>query len=46
MYDGKDVNNLPPGPYQLTPGVAYDDYAEEPGASLLSDVAAARLQRL
>ena len=30
MYDGKDVNNLPPGPYQLTPGVAYDDYAESP----------------
>jgi phospholipase C len=22
MYDGKDVNNLPPGPYQLTPGGA------------------------
>jgi phospholipase C len=30
MYAGKDVNNLPPGPYQLTPGVAYDDYAESP----------------
>jgi phospholipase C len=30
MYDGKDVNNLPPGPYQLTPGVGYDDYAESP----------------
>ena len=29
-YDGKDVNNLPPGPYQLTPGVGYDDYAESP----------------
>ena len=29
-YDGKDVNHLPPGPYQLTPGVAYDDYAESP----------------
>jgi len=29
-YDGKDVFNLPPGPYQLTPGVAYDDYAESP----------------
>src|SRR5271166_5334033 len=29
MYDGKDVNHLPPGPYQLTPGVAYDDYAED-----------------
>jgi len=29
-YAGKDVNNLPPGPYQLTPGVAYDDYAESP----------------
>ncbi len=30
MYDGRDVNHLPPGPYQLTPGVAYDDYAENP----------------
>ena len=30
MYNGKDVNNLPPGPYQLTPGVGYDDYAESP----------------
>jgi len=30
IYNGKDVNNLPPGPYQLTPGVAYDDYAESP----------------
>jgi phospholipase C len=30
IYDGKDVNHLPPGPYQLTPGVAYDDYAEDP----------------
>jgi phospholipase C len=30
MYAGHDVNNLPPGPYQLTPGVAYDDYAESP----------------
>ena len=29
-YAGKDVNNLPPGPYQLTPGVSYDDYAESP----------------
>jgi phospholipase C len=29
-YAGKDVNNLPAGPYQLTPGVAYDDYAESP----------------
>jgi phospholipase C len=29
-YNGKDVNSLPPGPYQLTPGVAYDDYAESP----------------
>jgi phospholipase C len=29
-YNGKDVNNLPPGPYQLTPGVGYDDYAESP----------------
>jgi phospholipase C len=30
MYDAKDVNHLPPGPYQLTPGIAYDDYAEDP----------------
>src|SRR5271166_5961667 len=34
MYAGKDVNNLPPGPYQLTgpnPGqLTYDDYAESP----------------
>ena len=30
MYAGHDVNNLPSGPYQLTPGVAYDDYAESP----------------
>jgi phospholipase C len=30
MYAGHDVNNLPPGPYQLTPGVAFDDYAESP----------------
>ena len=30
MYDGNNVFNLPPGPYQLTPGVAYDDYAESP----------------
>ena len=29
-YNGKDVFNLPPGPYQLTPGIAYDDYAESP----------------
>ncbi|MGA7262369.1 MAG: alkaline phosphatase family protein, partial [Stellaceae bacterium] len=29
-YNGKDVNNLAPGPYQLTPGVGYDDYAESP----------------
>jgi len=29
-YAGKDVNDLPPGPYQLTPGIAYDDYAESP----------------
>jgi phospholipase C len=29
-YDGKDVNHLPPGPYQLTPHLAYDDYAESP----------------
>ena len=30
VYDGKNVNMLPPGPYQLTPGVGYDDYAESP----------------
>ncbi len=30
FYDGKNVNALPPGPYQLTPGVGYDDYAESP----------------
>jgi phospholipase C len=34
MYAGHDVNNLPPGPYQLTgpnPGqLNYDDYAESP----------------
>jgi len=30
LYDGKDVSHLPPGPYQLTPGIAYDDYAEDP----------------
>jgi phospholipase C len=30
MYDGNNVNNLPPGPYQLTPGVPYDAYAESP----------------
>jgi phospholipase C len=29
-YNGKDVNNLPAGPYQLTPGMGYDDYAESP----------------
>jgi phospholipase C len=30
-YAGKDVNNLPPGPYQLTgPLLSYDDYAESP----------------
>jgi phospholipase C len=29
-YDGNDVHHLPAGPYQLTPGVAYDDYAESP----------------
>ena len=29
-YDGNNVNSLPPGPYQLTPGVGYDDYAESP----------------
>ena len=31
MYAGHDVNNLPPGPYQLTsPSLSYDDYAESP----------------
>ena len=25
-----NVNNLPPGPFQLTPGVGYDDYAASP----------------
>ncbi len=34
MYAGNNVNNLPPGPYQLTgtnPGqLTYDDYAESP----------------
>jgi phospholipase C len=32
MYAGKDVNNLPAGPYQLTnpPNLTYDDYAESP----------------
>jgi phospholipase C len=29
-YDGKTVNHLPAGPYQLTPGVPYDAYAESP----------------
>jgi phospholipase C len=29
-YDGKDVNHLPPGPYQLTPSVPYDAYASSP----------------
>ena len=29
-YAGQDVNHLPPGPYQLTPGVPYDAYAESP----------------
>jgi phospholipase C len=30
IYNGHNVNNLQPGPYQLTPGVSYDDYAESP----------------
>jgi len=31
MYAGHDVNNLPPGPYQLTsPTLSYDDYVESP----------------
>jgi phospholipase C len=29
-YDGHDVNHLPAGPYQLTPGVPYDAYSESP----------------
>jgi phospholipase C len=29
-YDGFDVFHLPAGPFQLTPGVAYDDYAASP----------------
>ena len=30
-YNGNTVNNLPPGPYQLTgPLLSYDDYAESP----------------
>jgi phospholipase C len=30
-YNGKDVNNLPPGPYQLTGSLfSSDDYAESP----------------
>ena len=35
-----NVNDLPPGPFQLTsPTLTYDDYAAQPGASFLSDVA-------
>jgi phospholipase C len=32
MYNGNNVNNLQPGPYQLTnpPNLTYDDYAESP----------------
>ncbi|HWE86662.1 MAG TPA: alkaline phosphatase family protein [Terracidiphilus sp.] len=26
----KNVNNLPPGPYQITPGIPYDAYAASP----------------
>jgi phospholipase C len=29
-YDGRTVENLQAGPYQLSPGVGYDDYAESP----------------
>ncbi len=29
-YDGDPVTNLPPGPFQLTPGVPYDAYAASP----------------
>ena len=30
MYDGEPVTNLPPGPFQLTPGIPYDAYAASP----------------
>jgi phospholipase C len=32
VYNGNNVNNLQPGPYQLTnpPNLTYDDYAESP----------------
>jgi phospholipase C len=29
-YDGGGTSSLPDGPFQLTPGVAYDDYAASP----------------
>ncbi len=29
-YAGKNYANLPPGPFQLTPGVPYDSYAASP----------------
>ncbi|MBV9861369.1 MAG: phosphoesterase [Alphaproteobacteria bacterium] len=29
-YDGQPVTSLPPGPFQLTPGVPYDAYAQSP----------------
>jgi phospholipase C len=29
-YDGQGANTLPPGPYQLTPGIPYDAYAASP----------------
>ncbi|HKF63853.1 MAG TPA: alkaline phosphatase family protein [Dongiaceae bacterium] len=37
--------SLPNGPYQLTPSIAYDDFGPSPRSPLLSDVAAAGLQR-
>ncbi len=30
FYAGQSVESLPPGPYQITPGIGYDDYAESP----------------
>ena len=35
-----NATGLPNGPFQLTPGIAYDAYAGKPRASLLPDVAA------
>ena len=44
-YDGQDASHLPPGPFQLTRRRSLRRLCGEPGASLLSDVAAARLRR-